>query len=143
MVKMLKYRGTYRVLFEIDKAGKPCEFTFIPCRIKKGANICRHNGDVLNIYIPSIKMANRLSREYPDLFKPFQTGDSEAVLLFNEADIEKAAAILKARVMGKGMSPKPKRKVTISEERKQELSERMKELHSINKNIRQIVRKTG
>lgn len=140
---MLKYRGTYRVLFEVDKAGKPCEFTFIPCRIKKGSNICRHNENVLNAYIPSAKIANRLLKEYPDLFKPFQTGDSEATLFFSETDIEKAAVVLKARVMGKGMSPKPKRKVTISEDRKKELSERMKELQSNKKNIGQNARKTG
>ena len=51
---MLTYRGQYRVLFETDKAGKACEFTYIPCGIRKGANICRHSNDMLNIFIPSI-----------------------------------------------------------------------------------------
>lgn len=138
---MLKYRGTYRVLFETDKTGNPCEFTFIPCLTKKGANICRHNENTLNVYIPGIKIANRLLKECPDLFKPFQIGDSEATLLFNEADIEKAAAILKARVGGKNKSPKPKREVAISKERKQELSDRMKHINS--KIIGENARKTG
>lgn len=90
-----------------------------------------------------MKTVNRLLKEYPDLFKPFQIGDSEATLLFSEADIEKAAAILKARVMGKNKSPKPKRQIVISEDRKKELSEQMKELQSNKKNIGQIARKTG
>ena len=140
---MLKYRGTYRVLFEIDKTGKALEFSFIPCRIKKGANIVRHSDNMLNVFIPSIKIVNSLLNDLPDLFKPFQIGDREGTLLFKESDIEKAATLLKARVMGKGMSPKPKRQITISEDRKKELSDRMKELQSNKKNIGQIARKTG
>ena len=73
-------------------------------------------------------MANRLL-EHPDIFKPFQMGDSEATLLFAESDMERAATILKPRVMGKNMNPRPKRKVMISEERKRILSDRMKALH--------------
>jgi len=74
---MLKYRGQFRVLYECDKrTGKPGEFTFIPCRIKKGANICRHNDTTLNVFIPSTIIANRLLREYTDIFMPFQSGDS-------------------------------------------------------------------
>ena len=127
---MLKYRGTYRVVYECDKrTGQPYEFTYVPCLIKKGSNVCRHSDNTLNVYISSAKIANRLLKECPDLFKPFQIGDSEAVLLFKEADIEKAAAILKARVLGKNMNPRPKRKVMLSEERKKILSDRMKELH--------------
>lgn len=137
---MLKYRGTYRALFEIDKTGKVCEFTHIPCQIKKGSNICKHSDTVLNAYIPSIKILNRILKEYPEMFKPFQVGDTEGTLLFKEADIEKAAVILKARVKGKGMSARPKRQVTLSEERKLELANRMKQLH---KNIRGNTRKTG
>jgi len=132
---MLTYRGTYRVLYETDKAGKACEFTFIPCRIKKGSNIVRYSDNMLNAYIPSIKIVNRLLNDFPELFKPCQIGDSEGTLLFKESDIEQAATILKARVMGKGMSPKPKRIVTISDERKQELSIRMKRIQANNKII--------
>jgi hypothetical protein len=50
---------------------------------------------------------------------------------------------LKARVMGKNKSPKPKRQVTISEERKHELSDRMKILQANRKNIGENERKTG
>lgn len=138
---MLRYRGQFRILYETDKNGKVCEFTYIPCRIKKGSSICRHNNNVLNAYIPSAKIANRLLKEYPDLFKPFQVGDREGTLLFNESDIEKVAAILKARVGGKNKSPKPKREIAISEERKQELSDRMKHINS--KIIGENARKTG
>ena len=70
---MLSYRGTYRVLYETDKrTGKPCEFTFIPCGIRRGANICRHNDDTLNVFIPGFGTADRLLKEYPDIFKPFR-----------------------------------------------------------------------
>lgn len=143
MVKMLKYRGVYRVLFEIDKAGKPCEFSFIPCRIKKGASICRQDDNTLNVYVPGIKTVNRLLKDHADIFKPFKIGDKEAILLFRESDIDKAATILKARVMGKNMSPKPKRKVVLSNERKQELSERMKQLRDNKKFVGENARKTG
>ncbi len=127
---MLKYRGQYRVIFEIDTKGKPSEFALIPCGIKRGSTICRHSDDTLSVYITGIKTANRLSREYPDLFRPFQIGDSEATLLFNEADIEKAAAILKARILGKNMNPRPKRKVIISEEQKRILTDRLKAMNA-------------
>lgn len=143
LIVLLKYRGTYRVMYEADKSGKAAEFTFIPCRIKKGSSICRHDDNTLNAYIPSAKIAHRLLIDYLDLFKPFQIGDGEATLLFNESDIEKTATIMKARVMGKGMNPKPKRKVAISDERKKELAEQMRELQSNKKNIGQIARKTG
>lgn len=107
---MLKYRGQCRVVTETDKrTGKPLEFTFVPCRIKKGTNICRHNADTLNVYIPGIKTANRLLKEYPDIFKPFQAGDSEATLLFPECMIDEAAIILKAIVKGANTSPRSKR----------------------------------
>jgi len=112
-------------MYECDKAGAACEFAFIPCLIKKGSNICRQSDDTLNVYIPSIKIVNRLLKEYPDIFRPFQVGDTEGTLLFKESDIEKAAVILKARVMGKGMNPKPKRRVNFSEEYKKLLTERL------------------
>ena len=128
---MLKYKGQFRVVFEIDKrTGKPGEFSYIPCGIKKGSNICRHSESMHNVFILSIKIANRLLREHPELFKPFQMGDSEATLLFNEANIEKAAAILKVRVMGKDMSPRPKRKVIISVEHIKVLSDRLTKINA-------------
>ena len=139
---MLKYRGQYRVLYEIDKAGKPCEFSFIPCRIKKGASIVRHNVDTLNVYIPGAKAVNKLLKEYPYIFKPFQIGSAEGTFLFPESLLLEAAEVLRPYVKGKNMSPKPKRKVTISEERKKELSERMKRLHADTKNIGGNARKT-
>ena len=141
---MIRYRGKYRTVYEVDKSsGQPYEFAFIPCLIKKGANICRHSDNMLNAYIPSTKIANRLLKEYPDVFTPLQVGDKEATLLFRESDIEKAATILKARVMGKNKSPKPKRRIVISEERKQALSDRMKQIHVNSKIIGENARKTG
>jgi hypothetical protein len=128
---MLKYRGTYRVVFETDKrTGKAQEFAFIPCRIKKGANICRHNENTLNVYIPSIKIINSLLKEYPDIFIPFQIGNLEGTLLFKEPMLPHVAAILKPYVKGKNKSPRPKRQVNISEKRKKELSDRMRRLHA-------------
>ncbi len=128
---MLKYQGKYRVLYEVNKkSGKACEFVFIPCLIKKGSNICRHSENVLNFYVPSVKIANRLLKDYPDLFDPFIIGVDEAVLLFNETDIERVASIVKARVKGKRLSPNPKRSYTLSEERKQILIDQLKVLNS-------------
>lgn len=139
---MLKYRGTYRVMYEMDKSEKPCEFTLIPCRIRKDASICRHNDDTLNAYIPSIKTVNRLLRDYPDIFKPYQIGDSEGTLLFAELDMIKAAAILKPRVLGKNLNPKPKKQRHISEAERKILSDRMKKLNH-NRFTGENTRKTG
>lgn len=130
---MLKYRGQFRVLYETDtRTGQAAEFTFIPCRIRPGANIYRYSDSLLAAYIPGIKTANRLLREHPDIFRAFQTGDSEAVLLFKEADIEKAAIILKAKIQGKNKSPRPKRKLNLSNEQRRVLSERMAEVRKHN-----------
>lgn len=113
---MLKYRGQYRVLYETDKrTGAACEFTYIPCRIHKGSDIYRYSDDTLATYITSIKVFNRLLREYPDLFRPHQTGDSEGTLLFPESRMNEAAIILKARI-----------KRQVSEEQKQILTDRIK-----------------
>ena len=102
---MIEYRGQYRVLYETDKQGKACEFTYIPCGIIKGCNICRHSYNTLNVYIPSSRTAKRLLSEYPEIFKPFQVGDNEATLLFSECKMDEAAVILRARVKGKNMNP--------------------------------------
>ncbi|NLU26148.1 MAG: hypothetical protein GXX00_03175 [Hungateiclostridium thermocellum] len=124
---MLKYRGTYRVMYETDtRTGQAAEFTFIPCRIRPGANIYRFSDNTLAAYIPGIKTVNKLLNEHPNIFRPFSIGDPEGVLLFNEEDITQAAIILKARVKGKNLSPKPKRKRVLTEEQKQALSDRMK-----------------
>ncbi len=107
---MLKYRGKYRVIYEIDKrTGKPLEFTFLPCRIKRGSDISRYNENTLSAYIPSIKITNKLLKVYPDIFKPFRIGDSEAILLFPESLIQEAAAILKTYTKGQNVSPRSKR----------------------------------
>lgn len=110
---MLKYRGQYRVVNEIDKSGKPCEFTFVPCSIKKGSNICRHSDNVLNLYIPSVKIGNRLLSEYPKIFKLFLQGDEETVLLFAETDMDIVAGIVKARTKGSNISPRSKRNLNL------------------------------
>ena len=125
---MLKYRGQYRILYDLDKQGKPCEFIYIPCGIHKGSNICRHDSNTLNAYITSSIVANNLLRDHHDLFGIFQMGDSEATLLFPESRMEEAAIILKAKVLGKNLGPRPKRKVVISEDRKKILSERMRQM---------------
>jgi hypothetical protein len=123
---MLKYRGTYRVLFETDiRTGQAAEFTYVPCRIRKESNIYRHSDSVLAVYLPGQGTANRLLNEYPDLFRPFQTGGSEATLLFDEKDIEKAAFILKPRTKGKNMNPRPKRKQNLTDEQRAVIGERL------------------
>ncbi len=122
---MQNYRGQYRVLYETDKQGKVCEFSFIPCRISKRANICRHNNDTMNAYIPSTKTAKRLLKQYPYIFKKYQTGDSEAILLFPEYKMDEAAKILKARVKGKNQSSRPKRICNLTEEQRQVIGERL------------------
>lgn len=130
---MLKYRGQFRILYETDKrTGQAAEFTFIPCRIRPGANIYRFNDDTLAACIPGSRTANRLLQEYSNIFRPFQTGDAEAIFLFDEANISQAAAILKARVKGKNLSPRPKRKLNLSNEQRRVLSERMAEVRKHN-----------
>lgn len=129
---MLKYRGTYRVLYETDvRTGAACEFTFVPCRIAKGANICRHGEETLNAYIPSIKIIRRLLKEYPELFTKFQIGDKEGTILFKESDMGKVESLLKPRVLGKNVSPRPKKKRNLSEEQRQVLSDRMKSMNKL------------
>ena len=106
---MLKYRGQYRVVYETDKrTGKPQEFCFIPCRLKRGSNICRHDDNTLNCYIPSAVTARNLLNEYPDIFEVFQIGEREASLLFPESILPKAAIILKVYIKGRNVSPRSK-----------------------------------
>jgi hypothetical protein len=106
---MIKYRGLYRVSYEIDKSGKPCEFTFLPLKLKRGASICRHNETTLNLYVPSKIIAKRLLVEYQDLFTLLSMGDSEGILLFPESKLPEAAAILKPYIKGCKVSPRSKR----------------------------------
>ena len=106
--EMLRYRGQYRTVFEMDlKTGKPLEACYIKC--KRGVNIYRHNDNVLNAYIPSRMRSTYLLKEYPGLFTPYQTGDKEGSILFDESELEEAALILGAMVKGKNVSPKSKR----------------------------------
>lgn len=124
---MLKYRGQFRVMFECDtRTGQAAEFSYIPCLIRPGANIYRFNDDTLAAYIPGMRTVNRLLQEHSDLFRPLQAGDSEATLLFNEANISQAAAILKARVKGKNKNPKPKKKYNLTDEQRKRIGERLK-----------------
>lgn len=106
---MIKYRGLYRVSYEIDKSGKPCEFTFLPLKIKRGSSICRYNETVLSVYITSKIIAKRLLIEYPGIFTVFIICDSEGVLLFPESKLPEAAAILKPYIKGCKVSPRSKR----------------------------------
>lgn len=127
---MLKFRGRYRVLYETDvRTGKVCELTYIPCRIVKGSNICRHNDNTLNVLISGAKIASHLLKEYPDIFKPFQMCYGEATLLFPESMIEEAAGILKPYIQGANKSPRPKRKHEISEEQRKVLLDKMKSIN--------------
>lgn len=127
--RMLTYRGQYRILFEVDKQGKPAEFSFIPCRIKRNSSIYRHNSTTLGAYVVGKYTINKLIG-LPELFKPFQVGDSEASFLFPERLLPEAAAILRPYVKGAALSPKPRRKIAVSDERKQELADRMRKLHA-------------
>lgn len=112
---MLKYRGQYRVVYETDKrTGKPAEFSYIPCRIKKGSNIARHNEDTLNVYIPSINLIHRLLQEHADIFTPYQIGDKDGTLLFGESDMHKTANILKPIVQGRNTYPKSKKNIRFA-----------------------------
>ena len=100
------------MIFEIDKNSKIGEFTYIPYRITRGANIYRYNDDTLGVYLTSAITGHRLLNEYSHLFRVFQHGDHEMSLLFPESRIEEAAVILKAKVQGKNISPRSKRNIT-------------------------------
>jgi hypothetical protein len=123
---MLKYRGTYRVLFETDvRTGKAAEFTYVPCRIRPGANIYRYNDDTLVTFIPGTKAVNNLLKNHLEIFRPFQKGDKEATLLFAEKDMKQAAFVLKPRTKGKNMNPRPKRKQNLTDEQRAVIGERL------------------
>ena len=124
---MLSYRGQFRVLYETDtRTGQAAEFTFVPCRIRPGANIYRFNNDTLAAYVPGSRTANRLLQEHSDIFRAFQMGDIEIILFFSEKDIKKAAAILKARIQGKNRSPRPKKACNLTDEQRRRIGERLK-----------------
>lgn len=69
---------------------------------------------MLNVYIPSMKIVNRLLKEYPRIFRAFQIGDNEGTILFTEEQLPEVAKILKARIQGKNVSPRSKRNKTLS-----------------------------
>jgi len=106
---MVKYRGTYRVSYEFDRDGKPAEFTFIPCCIKRGANIYRYSENKLCVYIPSVCIAKRLAKTHSKIFSIYLEGDSEVVLIFDEKNIKATEGILKIYKKGKNISPKSKK----------------------------------
>ncbi len=107
---MLQYRGQYRVVFEMDRRmHKPCEFAFIPCKVKKGTTIYRRNDDELLVYIPSVQIGNRLLKEYPKLFRKYQQSSCETVLVFKESDMKDAATVLKAWTSRKNFYPGSKK----------------------------------
>lgn len=109
---MLKYRGQYHVVYEMDKrTGKPAESSYIPCRIKKGANICRHNNSILSVYILGIRLIHKLLKEYPSIFRLYKAWDNEGVLLFDESNMSEVARILKPIVQGKNTFPKSRRNI--------------------------------
>lgn len=113
---MLKYRGKYRVVYEMDmKTLKPCEFTFIPCRIKKGSNIYRNDNNELFAYIPSIVIGSRLAKDYPGIFRIHLQSELESILAFDECHMEQAAKILKAYTSGKNIAPTSKRNLRFQE----------------------------
>lgn len=125
-IPMLKYQGTYRVLLETDvRTGKAAEFTYVPCRVRPGVNIFRFNDNTLAVYVPGTKSVNNLLKDHADIFRPFQMGGSEAVLLFDEKDMEQAAFILKPRTKGKNMNPRPKRKQNLTDEQRAVIRERL------------------
>lgn len=105
---MLKYKGIYRVSYEFDKQGKPQEFTFIPCGIKKGSNIYRYDNDKLLLYLPSKRLTNKLLLKHSNIFKLHLEGDYEAVLIFEEKYLETIESDLKIYKKGKNISPKSK-----------------------------------
>ena len=106
---VLKYRGTYRVSYEFDSQGKPAEFTFIPCCIKRGANIYRYSETKLCVYIPRVCIAKRLVKNYGEIFSIHLEGDCEVILIFDEKDIKKTEDILKIYKKGKNISYKSKK----------------------------------
>ena len=97
---MLKYRGQYRVVFEMDKrTGKPAEFCFVPCKIYRGTNVYRYSENKLGVYIPSKRIFNRLSQN--EIFEIFCAGDSEGILLFEEKNLKIAEKALHSVICGR------------------------------------------
>ena len=107
---MLRYRGKYRVVCEMDlSTNKACEFTFIPCKVKKGSNIYRNSDTELFAYISSVIIGSRLLKEHPDLFRLFLQSDCEIILSFDESRMTEAIKVLKAWTFGKNIPPSSKK----------------------------------
>lgn len=107
---MLSYRGIYRVVTEMDlNTNKACEFTFIPCKVKKGSNIYRNDSAELFAYIPSVVIGNRLLKEFTDLFRLFLQSDCEIILSFDESRMTEATQALRAWTFGKNIPPSSKK----------------------------------
>lgn len=114
---MLKYRGTYRVVHEVDRlTSKPTENsddTFIYC--SKGGQIWRKSSDIL-----VFERENCHGKNILDKFKEVNVNITDSIIdnnmvqiWFNEEDIDKVAKIVQARTLGANINPKSKRNLRL------------------------------
>ena len=113
---MLRYKDNYRVEYEKDTRGRNCQETFIRCSRFKGMEIYRHSPTMLGVYIPSLKVGNKIMAEHPTLFRLQTETSCEMALLFDEATFAEAFTVLKAR---------KRVKKELTEEQRSELRNRM------------------
>lgn len=113
---MLKYKDQYRVDHEKDTSGKECEGTSVRCTRCRGTEIYRWGDNKLAVYIPSTQVGRKILSEHPALFTLETETSSEMVFLFDEANLDEAAVILKAR---------KKVKMILTDEQRAELRDRM------------------
>lgn len=124
---MYKYKDTYYILRPKDKFGKPTinkDDNYIPC--KKNVQIYRYNSDTLAIMFWTNKYAQNRLRELSTQnvhLKPFQIGDDEQTYLFSESNFPIVADVVKV---------KKKIKRNLTDEQKEVLRQRIKNIHSKN-----------
>lgn len=102
--------------------------TYLKCR--SNTYIYRYSEDVLAIQFSSTGYKNNRLKDFKSTginVQPFVIGDFESVYLFYEKDIHKVVEILKPITRGANKSPK-QRKREITEEQRQKLRERMKQM---------------
>lgn len=114
---MLKYRGTYRVVHEVDRRTlKPTDNvddTYIYCT--KRGQIWRYSQNIL-VYeregcnVKQLK--NKLVGAGIEIIDEF--GDNSSIkIFFNEKDIHKVAKIVQARTLGANISPNSKKNLKL------------------------------
>ena len=112
---MMMYRGKYRVVCEFDRSKLiACpEDNYIYCA--KGGQIYRYNDDLLVFYRDGCTVSNIISQFKAANIQIHNDGStgSEALIRFNECDLDRVADIVSPRTLGANINPKSKRNLKL------------------------------